>query len=59
MHARKIVNGCSTSGIEAPAVDLAHDDRRLVSDRLRKAKVLISRVWRDIENAMSEAAECD
>lgn len=56
---REIVDRCSTGGVEAAAIDLAHNHRRLVADRLREAEVLISRIRRDIENAMSEAAECD
>ena len=44
---------------KARVVDLAHDDRRLVSNRLGKAEFLIGLDGRDIENAIPEAAECD
>jgi len=59
INVRKRVDCIGICLTQTRVVDLAHDDRRLVSNHLVKAEVPIGLDWRYIENAIPEAAECD
>ena len=53
-----MIDGFGLCCAKARVVDLAHNDRRLVSNGLGKAEVLISLDWRDIEKLPNVTEEC-